>query len=359
MVPCLFLVLLVCCASTVGCRGISRKNDSPSPYNQVVAQRPQDISLLDLTREPGRLTKCWQVYIPWSRSGLGRSDRYLGTGEEGIPLGGGAFPPTGMVVGPGPIIAVDIGGGTRLYDSEGRFLGDRLGSPAGFLPDGSLVAAGVEPGIVAYSPDGTPRWSHDPWSETTDRLWGGRPAQAYGLPLVVSPTGEVWFYMHFFLSSESTAALVVYAPEGDTLYCDRVPATTPLLFTPQGTAFCSVVSVKRGDACREFSATGGVFTLVRTLTLPPAFSWIRAVGPDGSLLCRDPDDGQTLLESYTVYRPGAGTALTFSLPDGHHFAAYTPDGRFYTTQLLEDFFVVTAWAWPVPQGADMNSGPPR
>jgi hypothetical protein len=167
--------------------------------------------------------------------------------------------------------------------------------------------------VVACAPDGTTLWGRDPWWEVSDKLLGGRTAQGYGLPLVVSPTGEIWFYVSLSLSSESIQALVVYGPAGDTLYCDRVLATVPLLFTPQSTCFCTVVSTERGDACREFGASRGVFTLVRTLTLPPGFSWIRAVGSDGSLLCRYPDDGRTLIESHTVYRPGAKLRFTILL----------------------------------------------
>jgi len=286
----------------------------------------------------------WQVRIPWSRDGLGGSDRFLGTGEEGIPLGGGAFPPAWVLVGPGPQIAVEHFGGTRLYDRQGRFLRELPGSACGFLPDGSIVTMGRL--LAAYGPDGSLLWERDPWSEAA-KLTGGQGANGFANPPVVSPAGTVYCWMHLNLRDGSLDALLVYGPNGETISCDQVPGSVPLLFTQRSTVFAGAVATERGQAHREFSVDGATFKLVRTIYLPEQRT-IYAVGADGSLVARNLGNGESLIEDYTVYRPGAKKAIAFSLPEGHHFAAWTPDGKLYTSQLLEDFFVVTAWTWPVP-----------
>lgn len=336
--------LLASALGVTGCLRGTGVEGFADPHNDIVIERPQDVSFLDVGAARGQLTQEWQVRIPWSRDGLGWSDEYLGIGEGGVPLGGGVFPPEGVVVGPGPVIAVNNGGGTRLYDGQGRFLGERPGSPRGFLPDGSLVTSG--PSLVAYARDGSELWRRDPWSEAVAKLAGGKKAEGFSLPAIVSPAGEVYVYVHLSLPDRNLDALVVCGPEGEPIYCDLVPATAALLFGREGTAISGAVTTARGEAYREFSVNGATFDLVRTLYLPGG--GIQTLGADGSLVCRNPDVGDSLIECYTVYRPEARTALTFNLPEGHHFAASTLDGRLYTSLLLRDSFVVTAWIWPVP-----------
>jgi len=310
-----------------GCVSRGAAREAATPYNQVVVGRAGDVDFTKARPVPGQLVLDWQVRLP---------------------LRGEVSPPERMAVGPGLVIAVESGGGSRLYDGTGALLGERPGAPAGFLPDGSLVAVGGRPMITAYRPDGSILWGGDPWSEARDKLLAGRKADGFGLPPVVSSAGETYCYLDFSLGEERLQALVVYDAGGELVYCDRVPAAATLLLTARGTAFSNVVSAKRGDACREFAVTGGAFTLVRTIYLPSGTGWLRAVGADGTVVCQNPYAGDTLIESYTVYRPGAREAVTFSLPEGHHFAAFTPDGRLYTTQLLAEAVVVTAWVWPTP-----------
>jgi len=310
-----------------GCVSRGTAREAVTPYNQVVVGRTGDVDFTKARPVPGQLVLDWRVRLP---------------------LRGEVSPAERMAVGPGPVIAVELGGGSRLYDRTGVLLGERPGAPAGFLPDGSLVAVGGRPMITTYRPDGSILWRGDPWSEARDKLLAGQKADGFGLPPVVSPAGETYCYLDFSLGEERLQALVVYDAGGGLVYCDRVPAAVPLLLTARGTAFSNVVGTKRGDACREFAVTGGAFTLVRTIYLPSGASWLRAVGADGTVVCRNPDAGDTFIESYTVYRPGAREAVTFSLPEGHYFAVFTPDGRLYTTQLLAEAVVVTAWVWPAP-----------
>lgn len=90
-----------------------------------------------------------------------------------------------------------------------------------------------------------------------------------------------------------------------------------------------------------------VFTLHRTVYV--ASGTIYAAGADGTYLVRNPiGDGASLDEAFTVYREGAARALSFSLPEGHHYADWTPDGRIYSVQLTEDCLIIVAWSWPVP-----------
>jgi len=45
---------------------------------------------------------------------------------------------------------------------------------------------------------------------------------------------------------------------------------------------------------------------------------------------------------FTVYCEGAARALSFCLPEGHHYADWTPDGRLYSVQLTEDCLIIAA-----------------
>ncbi len=325
----------------------------PSPFNDIVAESALDLDFTLASLEGGALTQVWELAIPWSREGLGGADHYFGVGEEGIPLRGGASPPDKVLIAPGPTIAVGDRGLTRLYDQEGRYLGSRPGA-IGFLPDGGLVTLG-KPGLAAYSSEGTLLWALDPWRVVQERLGLGQRLVPNSGQALVSPAGVIYYFFDYQVTGHdgTLAGLLVVDARGQIVGCEAVPCAVFMRFLPEDPRFggeflvSTGVGVDRGQAYRVFSADGLVFTLHRTVYV--ASGTIYAAAADGSYLVRNPiGDGPSLDEAFTVYREGAARALSFCLPEGHHYADWTPDGRLYSVRLTEDCLIITAWSWPVP-----------
>lgn len=349
-------ICLVLALSLAGCNrnsGDGASQSGPSPFNDIVTESPLNLDFTRAGVEGGTLTQVWELNIPWSHEGLGGADHYFGVGEEGIPLRGGAFPPDEVFIGPGPTIAVDDRGLTRLYDQQGRYLGDRPGA-VGFLPDGGLVTLG-KPGLATYSSEGALLWTLDPWPVVRECLGQGQDFVPNSSQAFVSPAGVTYYFFDYQLGGHDgmLAGLLVVDARGQTVGCETVPCTIFMQFLPQdldarGEVFVSTgVSLEQSLACRVFSADGLTLTLYRTIYV--ASGTIYAAGADGTYLVRNPIRNEDPPdETFTVYREGTARALSFSLPEGHHYMDWTPDGHLYSARLTEDYLIIAAWSWPVP-----------
>ena len=78
----------------------------PGLLNNVLRPGAEDVSFAGLPVEDAPLNQVWQLFLPWSKDGLGGGDKYLGMLEIDMPVPGGATPPDLVVVGPGPTVAV-------------------------------------------------------------------------------------------------------------------------------------------------------------------------------------------------------------------------------------------------------------
>jgi len=318
----------------------------PSPFNDVLVNSPQDVDFTRVAAEQAVATVAWELRIPWSRNSLGGADRYLGVGEESIPLNGGAYAPEGVYVGPGPAIAVNDRGLARLYDQQGNSLGERPWA-FGFLPDGSLLTIGG-PGLATYSPDGTLLWERDPWSLIRDGLGQEQDFIPNSSQVFVSPGGTIYYSFDYRLKGQDQmlAGLLVLDGRGEVVGCETTPCGIFMRFLPGEVFFSREIGVEKGGAYREFLAHGLDFTLRRTVYV--ASGTVYAAGTHGTFLVRNPMRGDATDEVFTVYREGVARGLSFSLPLGHHFAGITPDGLLYSTQLAEDCLIIAAWVWPTP-----------
>ncbi len=122
-----------------------------------------------------------------------------------------------------------------------------------------------------------------------------------------------------------------------------------LVFDPQGHGFISAdaggITLEQGGvAYRVFAADGLAFTLRRTIYLPGGA--IYGDGPCGVYLVRTLPQGESPAETFAIYQEGASRALSFVIPEGHHFQDWDYCGHIYATRLTEDCLVVGAWAYP-------------
>ncbi|MEW6545553.1 MAG: hypothetical protein AB1446_01365 [Bacillota bacterium] len=297
----------------------------PGLLNEALEPRAEDVSFVGLPVEEAPLNQVWQLFLPWSKDGLGGGDKYLGMMEVDMPVPGGAAPPNLVVVGPGPTVAVEDRGDTRLYDIQGRFIGLRQGRPVGFAPNGALVTLGGP--LRMYSVSGEVLWEREPYREAKTIL-GVAAETASELvqgfeSAFVSPSGDVYcsirierlrkqtvvspdapgITMEQWAPVEAFDACVVYDAAGELVRCDREGIPGKLVFTTRGTAFGAGVSRDGVYSHREFWVEKGRFTLRRTVELPCCA--IYAVGKDGSVVGLDvPGPGDAPLR-FTVYREGS------------------------------------------------------
>ncbi len=346
------LVLVIITPSSAflldGCLSPRPTGETATPFNDVVTPKPADVDFLDVKLEAAEPIQEWQLRVPWSRDGLGGADRYLGMDLPGEPVGGGADPPEVVLVGPGPIIAIESHDSSRLYDPSGRFLRSLPGRPVGFTSRGELVTAGGGAPLQVFSPDGALLWGANPFGDFESRLDLAEEILPGGsLEHFVSPDGNVYVSINSRTrDDEMIVALLVYSSTGALLSCNRVPRGFHLRFTHQGTVFAHSVRVERGVAEREFKVDKDTFTLIRTIYVPSGT--IGAIGRDGSMVCYEIASQEDLGFRFIVYKEGIGRALSFTLPCEEYFVAWTPDGRLYTQRVTAEAFVLTAWIWPTP-----------
>jgi len=331
-----------------GCLSPHPTGETATPFNDFVTAKPADLDFLDVELEAAEPIQEWQLRVPWSRDGLGGADRYLGMDLPGEPVGGGADPPEIVLIGPGPVIAIESRDCSRLYDPSGRFLRLLPGRPVGFTSRGELVTAGGEAPLQVFSPDGALLWRANPPSDFESRLdLAEGILVGSSLDCFVSPDGSVYVSINSWTRDhEIIVALLVYSSMGELLSCCRVPRGFHLLFTHQGTVFAHPVRVDKGLAHREFKVDKDTFTLIRTIYVPSGT--IAAIGWNGSVVCYEIASQADLHYRFTVYEEGVGRALSFTFPSEECLVAWTPDGRLYTQRVTAEAFVLTAWIWPTP-----------
>lgn len=338
----------------------------PGLLNRVLKPGSADISFVGVPVEDAQPELVWQLFLPWSKEGLGHGEKYLGEREIGMPVD--AEPPGRVVVGPGGIVAVQDGYDerTRLYDREGRFLGFRDGYPLGFTPDGGLITYG--PAVRRYGPSGELLWERDPYGEAKKILGveargPSELVEGYSTALA-SPWGDVYCSIRIgrytagarpspeqqgvmlpqWIPVEEFDACVIYDADGKLVRCDKEGIPGGLVFTPRGTAFGAGVPEENAYAHREFDIRDGRFILKRTLWLPN-YS-VKAVGKDGSVVAKNQD----MPTSFTVYKEGSREAVRFVLPDSHIMQVQTDfDGHIYSITLQEDGLLIVCRKWPVPK----------
>lgn len=367
------LVSLSCLVvvAVVAAIGVEAAVPAPTLVNDVCPEGTDDLVLDAATYEEVlHLAPTWTVTIPWSRDGLGGSDQYLGELALGLPVPGGAARPLATVVGPGPVVAIEDRGASRLYDASGRVLAVVPGHPVGFGPRGQFVVAGGLAPLVVYGPDGIVSWQRDPWREAYVRLGIEREA-ALGLVqgqgwACCAPSGEIYWSMRLevgsivsvpnpdnpgatiseFRTRETLEALVVFGQNGDVIRCTLTAMPTRLVFTPDGTVYGCSVPRPDGYVHREFAVDRGAFRLHRTVRLPVDTIW--GVGRDGTLLCPDALSSDAGLHFSAYRETSPGRAMGFRLPAGHGFVSADSVGVLYTACLRPDAYVVCGWTWPVP-----------
>ena len=337
----------------------------PGLLNEVLEPRAEDVSFAGLPVEEAEPELVWQLFLPWSKDGLGHGEKYLGAFGLGMYVD--AAPPARLVVGPGDIIAVQDGWDTRtrLYDREGRFLGLREGYPLGFTPNGGLIT--FSPVVRRYDPSGNLLWERDPHAEAK-RMLGlpeSSPTELVGgySTAFASPWGDVYCSVRIgrytagtclspdeqgvelpqWVQTDEFHVGVIYDADGKLVRFVSEGIPGGLVFTPSGTAFATAVPEDNMWAHREFQIRDGQFTLRRTIRLPN-YS-IFAVGQDGSVVARDPG----LPTPFTVYREGSRKAVRFILPGKHMDADTDFEGHIYSMEVQQDGLVIACWKWPVPQ----------
>jgi len=271
--------VVLCLVVLAGAVGAARV--IPGLLNAVVEPRAEDVSFVGLPVEEAPLNPVWQLFQAWSKGGLGGGVKYLGMLEVGMPVPGGAAPPDLVVVGPGPTVAVEDRGNTRLYDIQGRFTGLRQGRPVGFGPDGALVTLGGP--LRMYSASGEVLWEREPYREAKTILG---VAEETASELVqgfesafVSPSGDVYCSVRI----ERLRKQTVLSPEG--------PGITGEQWVP----------VEAFDACVVYDAAGKLVRCDRE-GIPDSLSLPRG-GPHSELVC--PGVACTATASSTSKRDGS------------------------------------------------------
>lgn len=333
-------------------------------YDAVVQGEVETVDFTQVPIADGSAEVQWAVRIPWSKDGLGGADEYLGERDLGVPVAAAA--PVSVCVGPGPRIAVEDRGFTRVYNKEGEFLWSCPGMGIGFLADGNLVTRGGPLRLVDSG--GNLLWAIEP-NDITVATLGLEDKRKQGLlrgssSCYVSGSAIYWCddievgkivtvpsssapgqTMETWETVDQFSMGMVFDETGAVKLCKNDSIPIGMHFTPQGTAFGHSDPVENGYAIKEISVDRYPFRVKRIVVMKRG--GIVAAGEDGSLVGYDfaiPDP-----MAFIVYRQGADRAVRFRLPEGEYsIETQLPTAGLCTRELTREALEVTCWAWPTP-----------